>query len=101
MAAENLNPAQHKSWMTLNELSKTYEIKMWRLHDMSRKGILPMKAIAGVVIKPFLVDVIEFERLITTSQAVTRPCSLTSTNRGKSQSRRGRPPSRIKEDLCI
>jgi hypothetical protein len=65
-----------KIWLSLEELAKRHNLKMWRVYDLSRKGKLPIKTIMGEPVIPYQVDVIEFEKLVSTAQAKQKPSSL-------------------------
>lgn len=77
-----------EKWMTLDELTERHKIKKWRVYDMSRKGLLPIKLIAGEPVIPYQVDVEAFEKLVSTAQAPKKPSSLTTEQKRTVSGRR-------------
>ena len=72
-----------KKWMTLPELAECHNLKLWRLYDMSRKNLLPVKHIAGQPVIPYQVDAVAFESLVSTNARAQGPSSLKTERKSK------------------
>jgi len=81
-----------KKYLRRIEFCARYNFSTWRFYELSRQGLLPIKCLSGVPVRPIEVDIEEFEKLISTEKiAASQAKSSLKTKDFESAVREAKP----------
>jgi hypothetical protein len=63
---------ERKIYLSVEALCEQKKLKPWRIYALLRKGEIPVRHIAGKPVIPYLIDLVEFEKLESTAKPVKR-----------------------------
>lgn len=81
----------HKKYATIDEFCEIVNLAKWRVYSLSRQGVLPLRHVLGKPIKPYQIDLEEYQKLESTAQPSMRLRSLKIERMSVSNSHKKEP----------
>lgn len=61
--------AFQNEYVSIDELCRIKNLRRWRVYEMSRRNLLPVRHVLGKPILPYQINLIEFEKLESTASS--------------------------------